>query len=92
MPDARDTLLLMEFFSPNKVCEVDNRAMSFANRDHCSNVLANPQWKDEANDGKCRQWARDITTMIRRELEACKTDGRIGSKMEGVGTYGNYEG
>ncbi|KAL8844118.1 MAG: hypothetical protein Q9176_001524 [Flavoplaca citrina] len=92
VPDARDSLLLMEFFSPNKVCEVDNRAMSFANRDHYNNILANPQWKDEANDGRCRQWARDITTMIRKELEACKTDGRIGSKMEGVGTYGNYEG
>ncbi|KAL8991966.1 MAG: hypothetical protein Q9169_007492, partial [Polycauliona sp. 2 TL-2023] len=92
VPDAKRSLLLLEFFSPDKVCEVDNRAMAFANRDYYNNILANPQWTDEANDGRCRQWARDMTTMIQKEMEACKIDGRIPPKMEGVGVYGNYEG
>ncbi|KAL8773921.1 MAG: hypothetical protein Q9209_001351 [Squamulea sp. 1 TL-2023] len=92
VPDAEKSLLLMEFFSPDKICEADNRAMAFANRDYYNNILAGPQWNDEANDGKCREWARDIIAMVHKEMEACKIDGRISPKMEGVGTYGNYEG
>lgn len=92
IPDARESLLMMEFFSPDKVCEVGNREMAFANRDFYNNVLANPQWHDEKNDGRCRQWARDIIDLVREEMEAAKIDGRIPPSMEGVGTYGNYEG
>ncbi|KAL8670314.1 MAG: hypothetical protein Q9224_007682, partial [Gallowayella concinna] len=91
VPDAQRSLLLMEFFSPDKVCEIDNRATAFANRDYYNNILAIPQWGDEANDGKCRQWARDVSSMVGKEMQAAKIDGRIKPEMDGVGTYGNYE-
>ncbi|KAL8912666.1 MAG: hypothetical protein Q9171_002391 [Xanthocarpia ochracea] len=87
LPDAKKSLLLIEFFSPDRVCELDNRAMALANRDYYNNILTNSQWHDEANDGMCRQWARDISALVQEEMEACKIGGRLTPKTEGVGTY-----
>ncbi|KAL9050806.1 MAG: hypothetical protein Q9206_004939 [Seirophora lacunosa] len=85
VPDASGSLLLFEFIHQAKICETSNRAMAFANRDFYGNVLAGPKWYDEANDDRCRQWARDVTDLLRREMETAKIEGRVRPEMEGVG-------
>ncbi|KAI4266041.1 MAG: hypothetical protein L6R35_006998 [Caloplaca aegaea] len=77
VPDASGSLLLFEFFNQDKICQTSNRAMAFANRDFYGNVMAGPKWHDEANDGRCRQWARDVTDLLRREMEAVKIAGQV---------------
>ncbi|KAL8982837.1 MAG: hypothetical protein Q9177_005155 [Variospora cf. flavescens] len=72
VPDASGSLLLVEFFNQDKICQTSNRATAFAYRDFYGNVMAGPKWHDEANDGRCRQWARDVTDLLRREMEAAK--------------------
>ncbi|KAL9022122.1 MAG: hypothetical protein Q9185_000740 [Variospora sp. 1 TL-2023] len=52
-----------------------NRGMAFASRDFYGNVMAGPRWHDEANDGRCRQWARDVADLLRRETEPAKIAG-----------------
>lgn len=54
--------------------------------------MVGPKWYDERNDGSCRQWARDISDILKREMETAKMEGKIKPDMEGVGRYGNYDG
>ncbi|KAL8964021.1 MAG: hypothetical protein Q9183_004767 [Haloplaca sp. 2 TL-2023] len=91
-PDASRSLIVMEFYYPDKICETSNRAMAFANRDFYQTVMVQPVWSEESNDQRCRQWARDMTALLQKELETNKLTGREGKVMGGVGTYGNYDG
>ncbi|KAL8693083.1 MAG: hypothetical protein Q9218_002007 [Villophora microphyllina] len=93
VPDASGSLLLFEFFSPDKICETSNRAMAFANRDFYGNIMAGPQWRNEANDERCRQWARDMVALFQEEMERAREEGKMARpEMEGVGAYANYDG
>ncbi|KAL8869525.1 MAG: hypothetical protein Q9174_004210 [Haloplaca sp. 1 TL-2023] len=91
-PDASRSLIIMEFFYPDKICKTSNRAMAFANRDFYQNIMAQPVWSEEGNDERCRQWARDMTLLFKREFETTGFSGKEGKVMGGIGTYGNYDG
>lgn len=92
LPDANGSIFLFEFLSTRKICETSNRAMAFANRDHYSNSMLGPKWHDPANDGRIRQWAREMAATFVGEKERMKREGLVKPEMEGVGEYGNYDG
>ena len=91
-PDASRSLIVMEFFYPDKICETSNRAMAFANRDFYQNIMVQAVWSEESNDQRCRQWARDMTALFQKEFETNKFTDKEGKVMGGIGTYGNYDG
>lgn len=92
VPDASGSIIVFEFFNIEKICETSNRAMAFANRDFYGNVMALPKWYDESNDQRCQQWARDMMAVFEEEMVKAKTEGRTAKRMEGVGSYVNYDG
>ncbi|KAL5114013.1 hypothetical protein ACEQ8H_008118 [Pleosporales sp. CAS-2024a] len=97
--DAKGTQIMWELLDPNKIIEVPNTAMAFANRGRHFNTAIAPLWWDEANDEACRQWSRDVAKLFKAELERGgvetgeSNDGWIGKRGEHGATmvYGNYD-
>lgn len=95
--DAKETLVAWELYDPCIVAKLENG--SFANRGYHLNSLIMPTWSKAENDQQCRQWARDVSNMFKKEIEA---HGETASKgIEGgasvrgrkgaVLLYGNYD-
>jgi hypothetical protein len=97
--DAKGSQIMWELLDPNKIIEVSNSDMAFANRGRHFNSAIAPMWWDEKNDQVCRQWSRDVAKMFKAELErgGAETggsgDGWIGKRGEHGATmvYGNYD-
>ncbi|KAH0838928.1 FAD binding oxidoreductase [Fonsecaea pedrosoi] len=95
--DTGISLVLFEVYDPSQVVAHD--AGSFANRGWHLNGMVCPIWTKPEHDASCRQWARDLTALFKRELEdqakqAGKgVDGGVGLKGNKGATmlYGNYD-
>lgn len=95
--DAMPSLVAWELYDTIKVTQLD--AGSYANRGHHFNGLVMPTWGSTENDQICRQWARDMSNMFKRELQARGeetgkgVEGGVGrrGKKGGVMLYGNYD-
>ncbi|QYS99437.1 FAD linked oxidase domain protein [Trichoderma simmonsii] len=85
VPDAKKTIILMEYFSQRMVNKVAQTAMSFANRGSHYNILFSTRWTGAQNDATCREWTRNMGRKVTNELTKTKNN-------EGVGEYGNYDG
>ncbi|UKZ75727.1 hypothetical protein TrVFT333_003419 [Trichoderma virens FT-333] len=85
VPDAKKTIILMEYFSQRMVNKVAQTAMSFANRGFHYNILFGTRWTGAQNDAKCREWTRNMGRKVTNELLKTKNN-------DGVGEYGNYDG
>lgn len=97
--DAAGSQVMWELLDPNKIIEVPNSAMAFANRGRHFNSAIAPLWWDKSNDEVCRQWSRDVAKLFKAELErggaetGQSEDGWIGKRGEHGATmvYGNYD-
>lgn len=95
--DATNTVIAWELFDPVLVCELDNG--SFANRGYHLNSLVMPVWTKPDNDQRCRQFARDVSNMFKKEIEEQGNrpsegiEGGVGikGKKGAVMLYGNYD-
>jgi hypothetical protein len=95
--DAKDSLVAWELYDPCVVAKLDNG--SFANRGLHLNSLIMPTWSKEDNDQLCRQWARDVSNMFKKDIEAhgkTASEGiEGGASIRGnkgaVLLYGNYD-
>ena len=95
--DAKDSLVAWELYDPCVVAKLDNG--SFANRGLHLNSLIMPTWSKEENDQQCRQWARDVSNMFKKDIEAhgkTASEGiEGGASIRGhkgaVLLYGNYD-
>lgn len=95
--DAGNSVILWELFDPAKVVALQTG--SFANRGTHLNGLILPMWTKEENDKSCRQWARHLNEMFKKELEAHGKaagkgiDGGVGVRGDkgAVLLYGNYD-
>lgn len=95
--DAKESLVAWELYDPSVVARLENGC--FANRGLHLNSLIMPTWSKEENDQQCRQWARDVGNMFKKEIEA---HGETPSEGIGGGAsirghkgavllYGNYD-
>ena len=99
--DTHVSLILWEIYDPAQVVarEEEGQGGSFANRGWHLNGLICPLWTKMENDQVCRQWAREINEMFKKELEAqgketgAGVDGGVGlrGKKGAVLLYGNYD-
>ena len=91
--DAAASVVAWELFDPCKVAALDEG--SFANRGYHLNGLVMPMWTKEENDQKCRQFARDVSDMFKKEIqEHGKTpskDSSVRGSKGAVMLYGNYD-
>lgn len=95
--DAKDSLVAWELYDPCVVATSENGA--FANRGYHLNSLIMPTWSKSENDAQCRQWARDVSNMFKKEIEAhgeTPSEGvEGGSSIRGIKgavlLYGNYD-
>lgn len=95
--DAAPTVVAWEVYDPVKVAASDEG--SFANRGYHFNSLVMPMWSQAENDQRCRQFARDVSNMFKKEIEA--HGNRSSEGIEGgagvrgskgaVMLYGNYD-
>lgn len=85
-PDASSSMVAFEFMPYDKVVEVEQTATAFANRGPYSNILFATGWKEEENDGVCRQFTRMMSQISGAVFERQRGD------MDGVGEYCNYDG
>ncbi|KAL2436351.1 FAD-linked oxidoreductase pyvE [Exophiala dermatitidis] len=96
--DTGYSLVLWEMYDPAQV--VTNADVGcFANRGWHLNGLICPLWTDPKKDAACRQWARHINELFKKELESrgnktgTGVDGGVGLRGEkgAVLLYGNYD-
>ncbi|KAI1616101.1 FAD binding domain-containing protein [Exophiala viscosa] len=95
--DTSNSVILFEMYDPAQV--VARETGSFANRGWHLNGLVLPMWTKQENDKSCRQWARDVNEMFKKELEAHGkptgkgVDGGVGVRGDkgAVLLYGNYD-
>jgi hypothetical protein len=95
--DAQGSLVAWELYDPCVVARNDNGC--FANRGLHLNSLIMPTWTKEEDDRQCRQWARDVSNMFKKEIEAhgeTASEGiEGGASIRGhkgaVLLYGNYD-
>jgi hypothetical protein len=96
-PDAKETLVAWELYDPCVVATKENGC--FANRGYHLNSLIMPTWSKVENDGFCRQWARDVSSMFKEEIEAhgetasegIEGGASVRGKKGAVLLYGNYD-
>ncbi|KAK5173813.1 uncharacterized protein LTR77_002494 [Saxophila tyrrhenica] len=96
-PDAALSVVAWELYDPVKVAASDEG--SFANRGYHFNSLVMPMWSKAENDAQCRQFARDLSNMFKKEISehGAKASGGIegGASVRGrkgaVLLYGNYD-
>lgn len=95
--DVDISLVLWEMYDPARVVSLDTG--SFANRGWHLNGMICPIWTKEENDPACRQWARLLNDMFKKELED-QANVATGKSVEGVAPrgkkgavqlYGNYD-
>lgn len=91
-PDASGSMLGFEIYATEKVCQVSNEAMAFANRGTYGNSFLAVTWTQKQNDATCRAWARTLYEHFKAELERGKREGDVRLEMEGVGEYVNSDG
>ncbi|KAI9725081.1 MAG: hypothetical protein M1812_000357 [Candelaria pacifica] len=90
IPDAIRSIIIFEFFSTAKICEIAQTETAFANRGHYQNILVSPRWTLSENDDVCRTWSRHIAGLFDIERErVIREDSNL--KDDGVGQYGNYD-
>jgi hypothetical protein len=95
--DAQESLVAWELYDPCVVAKSDNGC--FANRGLHLNSLIMPTWTKEENDQQCRQWARDVSNMFKKEIEAhgvtasegVEGGASVRGKKGAVLLYGNYD-
>ncbi|KAK4949815.1 hypothetical protein LTR10_011657 [Elasticomyces elasticus] len=95
--DTSNSVILFEMYDPAQV--VARETGSFANRGWHLNGLVLPMWTKQENDKSCRQWARDVNEMFKKELESHGkatgkgVDGGVGVRGDkgAVLLYGNYD-
>lgn len=95
--DTGISLVLFEMYDPAQVVAHDEG--SFANRGWHLNGMVCPIWTKKEHDQECRQWARDMTALFKKELEsqAKETskglDGGVSLRGKKGATmlYGNYD-
>ena len=66
--DAAPSVVAWELYDPCKVVACEEG--SFANRGYHLNSLVMPMWTKAENDHKCRQFARDLSNMFKKEIDA----------------------
>jgi FAD/FMN-containing dehydrogenase len=97
--DTGNSLVLWELNDPAQIVAA-GQVGCFANRGWHLNGMICPLWTKEENDSDCRQWARLINEMFKKELEtegkevAGKgVDGGVGIRGNkgAVLLYGNYD-
>lgn len=95
--DAAPSIVAWELYDPCTVAA--NEQGSFANRGYHFNSLVMPLWSDAANDQRCRQFARDVSNMFKKEIESHGEQSSAGieggasvrGKKGAVMLYGNYD-
>ncbi|KIX03205.1 uncharacterized protein Z518_06757 [Rhinocladiella mackenziei CBS 650.93] len=85
--DTGISLVLWEMYDPVQV--VAHSAGSFANRGWHLNAMICPIWTKEENDKSCRQWARDLNEMFKKEMAT--KDRTMGGQKAASLFYGNYD-
>ena len=91
VPDAAGSMLAFEIYVPDKICQVSNTAMAFANRGSYGNSLILSQWGQKENDAACRAWTRVMAEKFKGEMERGKREGDVRLLVEGVGEYLNTD-
>ena len=95
--DAAGSMILWELYDAVKVTELS--AGSFSNRGLHLNGLIAPIWTNPENDQICRQWARDLNQMFKKEMleHASMNVGpgkevtTLRGKNNATQFYGNYD-
>ncbi|KAK3650875.1 hypothetical protein LTR22_012351 [Elasticomyces elasticus] len=95
--DANGSLVSWELYDPSIVVHSDKG--SFANRGFHLNNLIMPMWTQPIHDQKCRQWARDVSNMFKKEMEVhnematkgLEGDMSLRGNKGAVLLYGNYD-
>jgi hypothetical protein len=95
--DAAPSVVAWELYDPCKVAASDEG--SFANRGWHFNSLVMPMWTKPENDTRCRQFARDLSNMFKKEIQnhGAQASGGVegGASVRGrkgaVMLYGNYD-
>ena len=92
VPNTRKTILLFEFFHPDRWCAVPHKATAFANRGRHQNLMIGPFWDDAAQDTECRLWARGMAKRAKMELGRVQAESGDPDAVEAIKEYGNYDG
>ncbi|KAL2041735.1 hypothetical protein N7G274_005519 [Stereocaulon virgatum] len=71
-PDVGASMLGFEIYSTDKICQVSNQAMAFANRGTYGSSCMPITWTQKENDFNCRVWARKLSKHFKSELEPRK--------------------
>lgn len=87
-PDLGETVVILEFFDMRKTCQVKLTDTAFANRGTTLNGVLSMRHENPANDARFRQWARDLQSLFKQELDEV-TKG-VNTSGEGVPQYINY--
>ena len=95
--DAAGSMILWELYDAVKVTQLS--AGSFSNRGLHLNGLIAPIWTKPENDEICRQWARDLNSMFKKEMSEHATrdvgPGKEVTTLRGKNNatqfYGNYD-
>jgi len=95
--DAAASVVAWELYDAVKVAQ--GTEGSFANRGYHLNSLVMPMWSKAENDQVCRQFARDVSNMYKKEIERSGTEASGGieggasvrGKKGAVMLYGNYD-
>lgn len=95
--DAGASIVAWELYDPSVVATTEKGC--FANRGYHLNSLIMPMWTKPENDKMCRQYARDVSNMFKKEIEEhgeTPSDGieggaSIRGKKGAVLLYGNYD-
>ncbi|KAK3725853.1 hypothetical protein LTR37_000001 [Vermiconidia calcicola] len=95
--DAAPSVVAWELYDPCKVAQSEEG--SFANRGYHFNSLVMPMWSKPENDRRCRQFARDLSDMFKKEIQShgYQASGGVegGASVRGrqgaVMLYGNYD-
>lgn len=86
---SRKSILLFEFFKPDRWCAVPSDATAFAHRGRHQNLMIGPFWDSAEDDGWVRIWSRSIAKLARQELERQRR--APGQADEVITEYGNYD-
>lgn len=96
-PDAPASIVAWELYDPSVVATTEKGC--FANRGYHLNSLIMPMWTQKENDAVCRQFARDVSNMFKKEIEehgetpskGIEGGASVRGKKGAVLLYGNYD-
>lgn len=93
IPDANLSIILFEYYPYEKLMEIHQTAMAFANRGKAVALTFFPGWTKEEFDGPCREWARAMYEKTKAHRLAKMEEGRLdGNTLSSVGEYVNHDG